>query len=88
MGRPASLSATCGASRSDCTRASTATCGGATPGSASQAWTASTRAAAPASAAWVRTSRAAGISDDVGTGPDLLGHPPVVVAEERRRGAS
>ena len=48
-GRPASPSATCGARRSDCTRASTATWGGRTPGSASQPCTSSTSAAAPAS---------------------------------------
>ena len=84
--RPPRPARRAGASSSDCTRVSTAISAGSAPGSASQPCTASTSARAPVSAAWVCTAKAHRIGDDVGPGPDVLGHPHVVVGEQRGGG--
>ena len=83
---PAARRATWGASRIELTRASTAIDAGSTSGSASQPPTTATTASAPPSGVVLDDAQRPGRAFVVGSGDDLLGDAPIVVAEQRRRG--
>ena len=82
-GRPASCSATCGASSSELTRASTAIDDGSTPGSSSHSRTRPIAAVAPSSRPCSTTRSAPAVASAAGPASICLGDPAVVVAEQR-----